>query len=74
MAGLVWRVPTDWAGAWDIDKVFWIGDTVKNLLMAFVATAVNPASPLLVAEMRRVGVHGTHPAERRRRPRPYGRG
>ena len=48
MAGLVWRVPTDWAGAWDIDKVFWIGDTLKNLLMAFVATAVHRAFPDLL--------------------------
>ena len=39
MAGMVWRIPTDWADAWDIDKVFWIGDTLKNLLMAFVALA-----------------------------------
>ena len=48
MAGLVWRVPTDWAGAFDIDKVFWIGDVIKNVLMAFVATAVHRAFPDLL--------------------------
>ena len=52
MAGMVWRVPTDWAGAWDIDKVFWIGDTLKNLLMAFVATAVHRAFPDLLPRKR----------------------
>lgn len=50
MAGLVWRVPTDWAGAFDIDKIFWIGDTIKNVLMAIVATAVHRAFPDILPE------------------------
>ncbi|WP_426243955.1 biotin transporter BioY [Nocardioides sp. LHG3406-4] len=48
MAGMVWRIPTDWAGAFDIDKVFWIGDVVKNVAMALVATAVHRAFPDLL--------------------------
>ena len=48
MAGLVLRVPTDWAGAWDIDKFFWPGDVLKNLAMALVATAVHRAFPDLL--------------------------
>lgn len=48
MAGLVWRVPTDWATAWDIDKVFWVGDLIKCLAMAVVATAVHRAFPDLL--------------------------
>lgn len=48
MTGLVLRVPTDWAGAWDIDKFFWPGDAIKNLAMALVATAVHRAFPDLL--------------------------
>ena len=48
MAGMVWRIPTDWAGAFDIDKVFWIGDVLKNVAMALVATAVHRAFPALL--------------------------
>lgn len=48
MAGMVWRIPTTWAGAFDIDKVFWIGDAIKNVLMAIVATSVHRAFPDLL--------------------------
>jgi biotin transport system substrate-specific component len=48
MAGLVLRVPTDWAGAWDIDKFFWPGDVLKNVAMALVATGVHRAFPDLL--------------------------
>lgn len=52
MAGMVWRVPTTWEGAFDIDKVFWIGDVVKNVAMALVATAVHRAFPDLLGTRR----------------------
>lgn len=48
MAGLVLRIPTDWAGAFDIDRFFWPGDVVKNIAMALVATAVHRAFPDLL--------------------------
>ena len=48
MAGMVLRIPTTWAGAFDIDKVFWIGDVIKNVLMALVATSVHRAFPDLL--------------------------
>ncbi|GAB3782602.1 biotin transporter BioY [Nocardioides ungokensis] len=48
MAGLVWRLDISWSAAFDIDKVFWIGDLVKNLVMALVATAVLRAFPDLL--------------------------
>lgn len=53
MAGMVLRIPTTWAGAFDIDKVFWIGDIVKNVLMALVATAVHRAFPDLLGRFDR---------------------
>lgn len=52
MAGLVWRVPTTWEGAWDIDKFFWAGDVVKNVVMALVATSVHRAFPDLMGTPR----------------------
>ena len=48
MAGLVWRADLTWAQAFDIDKVFWIGDALKNVAMAVVATAVHRAFPDLL--------------------------
>jgi len=48
MAGLVWRADMTWAQAWNVDKVFWIGDVVKNVCMALVATAVHRAFPDLL--------------------------
>lgn len=48
MAGLVLRADMTWGQAFDTDKVFWIGDVVKNVAMAFVATAVHRAFPDLL--------------------------
>lgn len=48
MAGLVWRLDITWAQAFDIDRVFWIGDVIKNVAMAIVATAVHRAFPDLL--------------------------
>lgn len=48
MAGLVLRADLTWEQAFDIDKVFWIGDAIKNLAMAAVATAVHRAFPDLL--------------------------
>lgn len=48
IAGMVLRADLSWTEAWNVDKVFWIGDTVKNLLMALVATAVHRAFPNLI--------------------------
>jgi biotin transport system substrate-specific component len=45
MAGLVLRADLTWAQAWDVDKIFWIGDVLKNIAMALVATAVHRAFP-----------------------------
>ena len=45
MAGLVLRADLTWAQAWDIDKIFWFGDVLKNVAMALVATAVHRAFP-----------------------------
>lgn len=54
MAGLVWRIEgLTWSGAFDIDKVFWIGDVIKNVAMAVVATAVHRAFPDLMVRRRR---------------------
>ncbi|WP_375001015.1 biotin transporter BioY [Aeromicrobium sp. CTD01-1L150] len=48
MAGLVLRADLSWTEAWNTDKVFWIGDVVKNIFMAIVATAVHRAFPDLL--------------------------
>lgn len=48
MAGLVWRLDLTWGQAFDVDKVFWIGDILKNILMALVATSVHRAFPGLL--------------------------
>ena len=54
MAGLVLRADLTWGQAFDIDKVFWLGDVIKNLAMAAVAVAVHRAFPdLLGREPRR---------------------
>jgi biotin transport system substrate-specific component len=52
MAGLVWRIPTSWEGAWNIDRFFWPGDALKNVAMALVATAVHRAFPDLLDRSR----------------------
>ncbi|QZY28202.1 biotin transporter BioY [Nocardioides coralli] len=48
MAGLVLRADLTWGQAFDVDKVFWIGDAIKNLAMAIVATAVHRTFPDLL--------------------------
>lgn len=48
MGGLVLRADMTWAQAFDVDKVFWIGDVLKNIVMALVATAVHRAFPDLL--------------------------
>jgi biotin transport system substrate-specific component len=60
MAGLVLRADLTWQEAFDIDKVFWIGDALKNLAMALVATAVHRAFPDLLG--RRTSDHRVEPA------------
>ena len=45
MAGLVLRADLTCGQAWDIDKIFWFGDVLKNIAMALVATAVHRAFP-----------------------------
>jgi len=52
MAGLVLRADLTWAQAWDFDKFFWLGDVLKNIAMALVATAVHRAFPDLLAPRR----------------------
>ncbi len=65
MAGLVIRADMSWVEAWNTDKIFWIGDVVKNAFMAFVATAVHRAFPDLLDGVRRprrrVGSSGRPP-------------
>ena len=53
IAGLVLRADLTWAEAFDVDKVFWIGDAIKNLAMAVVATAVHRAFPDLLPQRSR---------------------
>ena len=62
MAGLVWRIPTSWEGAWDIDKFFWLGDALKNVAMALVATAVHRAFPDLLDRGRSASDRESIPA------------
>jgi biotin transport system substrate-specific component len=52
MAGLVLRADMTWAQAFDVDKIFWIGDVLKNVAMAIVATAVHRAFPDLLGGRR----------------------
>lgn len=53
MAGLVLRTDMTWPQAFDVDKVFWIGDVIKNIAMALVATAVHRAFPDLLGDRGR---------------------
>ena len=48
IAGLVLRADLTWTEAFKVDVVFWPGDAIKNLAMAFVATAVHRAFPDLL--------------------------
>jgi biotin transport system substrate-specific component len=48
MAGLHLRADLSWQASWNIDKVFWLGDTLKAVAVAVVATAVHRAFPGLL--------------------------
>lgn len=48
IAGLVFRADLSWAQAFDVDKIFWLVDTLKNVAVALVATAVHKAFPDLL--------------------------
>ena len=48
IAGLVWKLDMTWSAALKFDMTFWIGDVVKNLATALVATAVHRAFPDLL--------------------------
>ena len=50
IAGLVLRADLTWAEAFKVDVVFVPGDAIKNLAMAFVATAVHRAFPDLLPQ------------------------
>lgn len=57
MLGLMWRLDITFAAAFDIDKVFWLGDVLKNVAMALVATAVHRAFPDLLGRRSRRSDH-----------------
>lgn len=48
IAGLVWRLDLTWPAAWVADAPYWIGDTLKSVAVAIVATAVHRAFPDLL--------------------------
>ncbi|WP_043642013.1 biotin transporter BioY [Nocardioides alkalitolerans] len=52
MAGLVLNADLTWSAAFDVDKVFWIGDVIKNIAMAVVAYTVHRAFPDLLPRRR----------------------
>ncbi len=60
MLGLMWNLDISFADAFDIDKIFWIGDVLKNVAMALVATAVHRAFPDLLDRHR--GGRSSEPA------------
>jgi biotin transport system substrate-specific component len=62
MAGLVLRADLTWAQAFDVDKIFWIGDIIKNVAMAVVATAVHRAFPDLLGQRADVEATQEQPA------------
>jgi biotin transport system substrate-specific component len=49
---LVWRFDLSWPAAWAADAPFWIGDTLKSIAVAIVATAVHRAFPDLLGRSR----------------------
>lgn len=57
IAGLVWRADMSWWAATTFDATFYVGDVIKNVVMALVATAVHRAFPdLLGAPARKPAV------------------
>lgn len=56
VSGLVWRADMSWSAAVKFDATFYLGDVIKNTVMAFVATAVHRAFPELLGTPRRPAV------------------
>lgn len=52
IAGLHWFGHFSWTASWNIDKVFWLGDTFKAIAVGIVATAVHRAFPGLLPRRR----------------------
>ena len=52
IVGLHLRADLTWRQAWNIDKVFWLGDTLKAIAVALVAAAVHRAFPGLLRRSR----------------------
>ncbi|MCW2830474.1 MAG: bioY [Aeromicrobium sp.] len=55
IAGLMWRLPEgadSFESAFDIDKIYWIGDVVKTALVAMVAAEVHRAFPRILGRDR----------------------
>lgn len=48
ITGLVLRADMTWEAAFRLDMTFWLGDVIKNVAMALVATAVHRAFPDLL--------------------------
>lgn len=49
IAGLMRNIPTSLSAAVKIDMAFWIGDVIKTVVAALVATAVHKAFPTILA-------------------------
>ncbi len=64
ITGLVLRADMTWSEAFRLDLTFWLGDALKNLAMAVVATAVHRAFPDLLGRPTR----STEPATASRTP------
>ena len=52
IAGLHLRADLSWHAAWNVDKVFWLGDTLKAVAAGIVAAAVHRAFPGLLRARR----------------------
>jgi biotin transport system substrate-specific component len=48
IVGLHVRADLSWRASWNIDKVFWLGDTLKAIAVGLVAAAVHRAFPGLL--------------------------
>lgn len=48
--GMMVNADLSFSAAWKVDIVFWPGDIIKNIAMAFVATAVHRAFPDILVE------------------------
>ena len=52
IVGLHLRADLSWREAWNVDKLFWLGDTLKAIAVALVAAAVHRAFPGLLRSAR----------------------